>query len=242
MGKGVDKIAIGVLGQALQGHGTASGIPDQALQLVAPMGGDLGVGVERKALYASTAGTGQRRRLACVAKACANAPHPLASPLAKGNALLHRGRQGAGEFGGVIDQRIMAGRHPSIDARFQASQAAQCTDDTPPDVLDHGGVRTGRINGIVRRHQKLETKELPLSHALLALVHRLWVWLWQQWSWLSPLQDSRRWGAMSMLLDGYQLHLWYPRFEGSHKAFHMALARLLSRGQRTGWGDHRRDH
>jgi hypothetical protein len=45
-----------------------------------------------------------------------------------------------------------------------------------------------------------------------------------------------------MLLDGYQLHLRYPGFEGSHKAFHMALARLLSRGQRTGWGDHRRDY
>ena len=47
---------------------------------------------------------------------------------------------------------------------------------------------------------------------------------------------------MPILLDGYQLHLWDPGFEGSHKAFHMALARLLSRGQRTGWRDHRRDH
>ena len=51
MGKGVEQIAIGVLGQALQGAGTARGFAtDQALQLVAPMGEDLGVGVERKAL------------------------------------------------------------------------------------------------------------------------------------------------------------------------------------------------
>ena len=49
MGEGVDEIAVGVLRQALQGHRAAGGIPDQALQLVAPMGRDLGVGVERKA-------------------------------------------------------------------------------------------------------------------------------------------------------------------------------------------------
>ena len=45
MGEGVDEIAVGVFGQALQGHRAAGGIPDQALQLVAPMGRDLGVGV-----------------------------------------------------------------------------------------------------------------------------------------------------------------------------------------------------
>src|SRR5712691_7019451 len=74
-------------------------------------------------------------------------------------------------------------------------------------------------------------------------VHRLWVGLWQLRAWLSPpLQDSGRWGAMPRLLDGHQLHFWYARFEGSHKAFHMALAWLLSSGQRTHWGDHRRDH
>ena len=57
MGEGVDEIAVGVLRQALQGHGTTSGIPDQALQLVAPMGRDLGVGVERKAVDTDTAGS-----------------------------------------------------------------------------------------------------------------------------------------------------------------------------------------
>jgi hypothetical protein len=69
MGEGGDEIAVGVLRQALQGHGTTSGIPDQALQLVAPMGRDLGVGVERKAVDTGTAGTGERWCLARVAKA-----------------------------------------------------------------------------------------------------------------------------------------------------------------------------
>ena len=49
-------------------------------------------------------------------------------------------------------------------------------------------------------------------------------------------------GAMPILLDGHHLYLRYAGFEGSHKAFHMALARLLSGGQRSGWGDHRGDH
>jgi hypothetical protein len=53
MGEGVDEIAVGVLGQALQGHRAAGGIPDQALQLVAPMGRDLGVGVEGKPVDAA---------------------------------------------------------------------------------------------------------------------------------------------------------------------------------------------
>ena len=69
MGAGVDEIAVGVLGQALQGHRAAGGIPDQALQLVAPMGRDLGVGVEGKPVDASTAGTGECWCLARVAKA-----------------------------------------------------------------------------------------------------------------------------------------------------------------------------
>ena len=48
-GEGVDEIAVGVFRQALQGHGAARGIPDQAFQLVPPMRWDLGVGVQRKA-------------------------------------------------------------------------------------------------------------------------------------------------------------------------------------------------
>jgi hypothetical protein len=103
MGERVDQIAVGILGQALQGHGTTGCIADQALQLIPPMGGDLGIGVQGKALDAGTAGTGQCGRLAVHAKARAEAPDFLTSPLAKGEALLHGGRQGPGEFGRVID-------------------------------------------------------------------------------------------------------------------------------------------
>ena len=133
MGEGVDKIAIGVLLQTLQGYGTASGKAEQALQLVEPMGGDLGVGVQGKALDAGTAGTRQRGRLTLGAKACANAPHPLA----KGDALLYRGGHGVGEFGSVIDQRIIAGGHRRVEARLQVSQPPQRADDSMADLLDH---------------------------------------------------------------------------------------------------------
>src|SRR5262249_33342321 len=66
--KGVDEIAIGVLLQTLQRHGTSRGIADQALQLIAPMGGDLGVGVQGEPVDAGTEGTAQERALALGAK------------------------------------------------------------------------------------------------------------------------------------------------------------------------------
>ena len=137
MGEGVDKIAVGVLGQALQGHGAAGGIPDQALQLVAPMGGDLGVGVERKALDAGTAGTGERGRLALGAKACANAPDrwPARSPKAMRcctEAAMVRASSGASSTRGVI-----AGGHRRVEARLQVSQPPQHAEDPMADLLDH---------------------------------------------------------------------------------------------------------
>ena len=87
--KGGDEIAIGVLLQTLQRHGTSRGIADQALQLIAPMGGDLGVGVQGEPVDAGTEGAAQERALALGAKARANAPDLLSSPLAKSDALLH---------------------------------------------------------------------------------------------------------------------------------------------------------
>ena len=67
--KGVDEIAIGVLLQTLQRHGTSRGRADQALQLIAPMGGDLGVGVQGEPVDAGTEGAAQERALALGAKA-----------------------------------------------------------------------------------------------------------------------------------------------------------------------------
>src|SRR2546423_13790579 len=69
VGEGRDKIAIGVLLQTLQGYGTAGRIPYQALQLVTPVGWDVGVGVQRKPLDAGTLRTSEPWHLPLVAKA-----------------------------------------------------------------------------------------------------------------------------------------------------------------------------
>ena len=89
------------------------------------MGGDLGVGVQGKALHARTAGT--------------NAPDLLSSPLAKGEALLHRGGHGAGELGSVVTQGVIACRHSGIEARFQVPQLAELADDPMADLRDDRG-------------------------------------------------------------------------------------------------------
>src|SRR5262249_39940919 len=81
MGRGADQTTVGRCLEAFQGYGTAGRIPYQALQLVTPVGWDVGVGVQRKPLGAGTVGTGQRGPLVYAAKARANAPDPLAGPL-----------------------------------------------------------------------------------------------------------------------------------------------------------------
>ena len=86
MGEGRDEIAVGIFLEALQRHGTAGRITEQTFQLIPPVRGDLGIGVQRKALHAGTAGTGERWRLALGAKACANAPHLLPRAFATGDA------------------------------------------------------------------------------------------------------------------------------------------------------------
>ena len=57
------------------------------LQLVTPVGWDVGVGVHRKPLHTGTVGTCQCGRLALMAKACTKAPHLLASAHARLHAL-----------------------------------------------------------------------------------------------------------------------------------------------------------
>src|SRR5262249_55272381 len=101
--------------------GTAGGIAEQALPLIAPMGRDLGIGMQGNALHAGTARTGARGHLAQVATAGAKAPDVLASSLAKGEARLSRGGQATGELGSVIDQRIIAGGHRRVEVRRQVS-------------------------------------------------------------------------------------------------------------------------
>ena len=118
MGERVDEIAAGVLRQAFRGHLAAGGIPDQAFQLIAPMRGDLSVGVERKALHTGTAGTGQCGMFPSLAKPRADAPDLLAGPLPKGDALLHGGRHGLGQLRRVITQGGIACGRRSVEARL----------------------------------------------------------------------------------------------------------------------------
>src|SRR5262249_45154353 len=127
--EGVEEIAIGLYLEALQRHRAAGRIPYQALQLVTPVGWNVGVGVQRKPLDAGTVGTSQRRHLTLGAKAGANAPDLLAGPLPKSNALLYRGRQGTGQLGGVIHQGVIAGRHRGVATRFEVPQLAELAGD-----------------------------------------------------------------------------------------------------------------
>ena len=148
MGEGVNAIAVGVLFQTFQGHGTAGRIADEAFQLITPMRRDLGVGVHRKPLHTGTVGTCQRGRLALMAKACTNAPDLLAHPLPKGDALRDRGRQGTGKRGCVLHQGVIACRHYGIETRFEVPQMAELTDDAMADFLKyvcHVGI-AGRLD------------------------------------------------------------------------------------------------
>src|SRR5256885_15208242 len=109
MGEGIDEIAVGVFLEALQRHGTSSCIPYQALQLIAPVRRNLGVGVEGKPVDAGAARTSVPGRLVRIAKARADAAHVLASPFIKGDALLFRRRHVSGELWFVVSQWIVPG-------------------------------------------------------------------------------------------------------------------------------------
>jgi hypothetical protein len=95
--------------------------------------------VQGKALHARTAGTREPWCLALGAKARANAADLLSSPLAKGEALLHRGGHGASERGSVVTQGVIAGRHSGSEARFQVPQLAELAHDPMADLRDDRG-------------------------------------------------------------------------------------------------------
>src|SRR5262249_32898107 len=63
--------------------------------------------------------------------------HRLASPFSEGDALLHRGRHGAGELRGGVAQGIIPGDHGSLQARVQVAQPAERADHPPADFLYH---------------------------------------------------------------------------------------------------------
>src|SRR5205823_4741317 len=68
----------------------------------------------------------------------------------KGDALLHRGRQGPGEFGRVITQGVIACGRSRGRARLQVSQPTQHADDPPAALLDHVSCSAGADGGDVR--------------------------------------------------------------------------------------------
>src|SRR5262249_15018001 len=110
---------------------------DQALQLIAAMRRNRRVGVHGKALHTGAVRPREPGRLSLRAKARAEAPYLLARPLPPGEALLHRGRHGAGELGGGVAQGVIPGGHRGFHTRFQRAQPAARADDPPTDLLHH---------------------------------------------------------------------------------------------------------
>jgi len=70
-------------------------------------------------MYTSTTCAAQGGAFAFVVKARANPTDSLTGTLTKGNVLLHRDRQGAGQLGFGIDQGIVAGRDCGIQVGLQ---------------------------------------------------------------------------------------------------------------------------
>jgi hypothetical protein len=108
-------------------------------------------------VHAGTARTGERRALTLVAKACANAPDFLSGAFPKGNALLDRGRQRAGQLGLLVHQGVIAGGHRSIDGRLQIPQLAQLADHPLTDLVHDVG-NVGIARGIELDKLRLEPR------------------------------------------------------------------------------------
>jgi hypothetical protein len=145
VGAGVEASAVGVCLAALQGHGPAGGRAEQALPLLPPMRRKLRRRVERNAVHTGTARTAEPWRLTLVAPARAAAPALVAGPLPTGDALLDRGRQGAGERRLVVPQWLIPRGHGGLHARRQGAQVAQRAEHAPTALLDPGGeVGVGR--------------------------------------------------------------------------------------------------
>src|SRR4029453_9661933 len=118
---------------------------DELCQLIPPVCGDSGIGVERKPVDTGTARTSEPWRLARSAKARADAPHVLAGPFPTRDAVLDGGRPGAGELWCGVTEGIIPGGHGGLHARLQRAPVAQGADHAPTELLDHGG--NGGVGG-----------------------------------------------------------------------------------------------
>src|SRR5262249_27963171 len=128
MREGVDQIAVGVFLEALQGYRTSGGIADELFQLISPVRGDSGVGVERKAVDTGTVRTREPWCLALGAKARADAAYMLASSFTERDALLHGSGHGAGELRGGLAQEVIPGGHRGLHTCVQIAQPAELAD------------------------------------------------------------------------------------------------------------------
>ena len=68
MGKGIDKITVGVFLETFQRHGPAGGIADELFQLIAPVRRNRRIGVEGKPVDTGTLKTREPGGLTLVAK------------------------------------------------------------------------------------------------------------------------------------------------------------------------------
>ena len=116
--EGVEDLPVGILFQTPQGHRTPGGIADEPFQLVSAVGGNMRIGMQGKAMHASTACAAHDRALTFEAKARPNATDFLTRSFAKGNAWLHRRGQRTGQLGLLANQRIMARGHRRIERRL----------------------------------------------------------------------------------------------------------------------------
>jgi hypothetical protein len=125
MGERVEEIAVGVLDQALERYRATGGIADELFQLIPPVRGDSGIGVEGKPIDTGAVRTREPGRLALRAKARADATHLLSGAFATSDAVLDRSCHGAGEFRGGIAQGIIPGGYGGLHIRFQIAPPAQ---------------------------------------------------------------------------------------------------------------------
>ena len=99
--KGIHEVAVGSLCKPLKQHSTSGCVPHPTRSLRTSMRRNLRIGVQGRAVYTGTAGACECRAFPSIATTRADAAHLLPGALPKGDALLDRGRHGAGESGSL---------------------------------------------------------------------------------------------------------------------------------------------
>src|SRR5262249_18912879 len=136
---GRDEIPVAVWVQRPQRRAPGGGRAGELSKVTPPMRQNCRVGVQRKAVDTGAARPRELGRLPLVAKPGADAPDVLPGPVPEGDALLHRGRHGAGELWCRVTQGVIPGGHGGLQARLQIPQPTQLprTFRTPLEPLDY---------------------------------------------------------------------------------------------------------